>query len=186
MRSLTLITSMTVLAGGLALSTFAQQPGGQGRGMGHMSGGMKKMQRSDSCGMGSMMGGMHGLAARAEELELTEEQVQQMRSLAMDWAEKRIDLKAAQQKAHLRLEQALRADEVDMEQVEERLDAVFQARKELMLGRIRHRTEVRGLLTDEQREKLGESNMGSAMMRRRDGKQQEDTKGRGMHRGMRR
>ena len=186
MRNLTLITSMTVLAGGLALSTFAQQPGGQGRGMCHRSGGMKKMQRSESCGMGRMSGGMHAFAKRADELDLTEEQTQKMRELAGDWAEKRIDLKAAQQKAHLKLRQALGADQVDMDDVENRMDAVLQARKKLMLGRIRHRTEVRELLTDEQREKLGDAPMGCPRMDKHGDKHTEGAKGRGMHRGMKR
>ncbi len=184
MRNLTLIAGMTVLMVGLTSNTVAQQRGRQGCGISNMSGGMKKMCHGESRGMGRMMGGMCGLRGQAGELDLTKEQTHKMRELAVDWAEKRIDLTAAQQKAQLKLMQALRADEVDMKEVEKQLDAVFQAKKDLKLGKIRHRTEVRQLLTEEQREKLGDGPMGCPMMRKRGGKHPEKAKGQGMHRGM--
>ncbi|MFW5915037.1 MAG: Spy/CpxP family protein refolding chaperone [Planctomycetota bacterium] len=133
-----------------------------GRGQGH--GGDMERMRQGGCGRMGSMDKMHGLPARAEELDLEEEQVEEIRDLRKDWAMQRVDLTATLQKARMQLAETLRTDEVDMEEVEKQLDAVFQAKKELKLGKIRHRTEARDVLTEEQREKLGEDKMGDTMM----------------------
>ena len=150
------------MATGLAASARAQ-PEGRGCGRCPMGGGMERMHHGGSGRMGPM-GGMHGLLSRAEKLDLEKEQTEKIRDLATDWAVKRVDRTAALKKARLQLAEVLRADEVDMEEVEKRLDAVLQAQKDLKLGHFRHMTEVREVLTDEQREKLGEGVMGCPMM----------------------
>lgn len=131
------------------------------------------------------MTGMHGILNRAEDLELQKEQVEKIRALATNWAEQRVDRTAALQKAQLRLTEALRADEVDMEEVEKRLDTVAQARKDLKLGHIRHRTEVRNVLTEEQREKLGADRMKCPMMSKHHGQEKQGPRGMHHGRGMR-
>lgn len=148
MRKLALLAGVVVLVGVLAASTWAQA----GKGGCPMGGGMKPMHHGRSRGMGDKP----CILGRAEELGLTEDQAEKVRKMADDWIRKRIDLSAAQEKACLYLREALRADELDMKDVEKRLDAAFQAQKEMKLGRIRHMTEVRKVLTEEQREKLGD------------------------------
>lgn len=183
MRRLVLTASIAVLVAGLVGSALAQ-PERRGCGMCPMRGGMERMQHGGSGGMGRMTG-MHGILNRAEDLEMEKEQVEKIRDLATNWAEQRVDRTAALQKAQLRLAEEIRADEVDMEEVEKRLETALQARKELKLGHIRHRTEVRNVLTEEQREKLGAGRMECPMMGEQHGQEKQAPRGMQRGRGMR-
>lgn len=162
MRKLALGAGVVALVGALAMSAWAQ-PGGRACGRRPMGGGMERMHHGCLRSEGPM-GGMTGILGRAEDLELKKEQIEKIRDLATDWAVKRVDRTAALQKARLQLAEALRAEEVDMEKVEKRLDTVLQAQKDLKLGQIRHMAEVCEVLTEEQREKLGAGVMGCPMM----------------------
>ena len=180
MRRLLFVATVVTLVTGLAASARAQ-PEGRGCGRCPMGGGggMERMHHGGSGRMGPM-GGMHGLLSRAEKLDLEKEQTEKIRDLATDWAVKRVDRTAALKKARLQLAEVLRADEVDMAEVEKRLDAVLQAQKDLKLGHFRHMTEVRKVLTDEQREKLGEGVMGCPMMGAHHGRKMRGRRGSSM------
>lgn len=162
MRRLLIVLTVVTLVTALAAAAWTQ-PEGRGCGICPPDGGMERLHHGGSCGMGRM-GGTHGLLGRAEELGLTQEQIEKIRALAADWAVKRVDRTAVLQKARLQLAEALGDGDVDMEKVEKRLETVLQAQKNLNLGQIRYLAEVRGVLTEEQRGNLGPGVMGCPMM----------------------
>ena len=181
MKRLLVLAAVVTLLAGFAGSAWAQA-GGRGCGMCPMAGGMERIHHGGPGGMGPM-GGMHGILSRAEELALSKEQADTIRDLGAKWAEQRVDLTAAVEKARIRLASLLRAREIDMQDVEKQLDAVFQAQKELQLGHIRHMAKVRKVLTDDQREKISTGLMGCAMMGRHNDADKDMKGPRGMHHG---
>ena len=181
MRRLVALAAVVTLLAGLTSSAWAQM-GEPGCGMCPMAGGMGQMHHGGTRGMGAV-GEMHGILSRAEELALSKEQVDSIRDLGAKWAEQRVDLTAAVEKARIRLASLLRAREIDMQDVEKQLDAVFQAQKELQLGHIRHMAKVRKVLTDDQREKISTGLMGCAMMGRHNDADKDMKGPRGMHHG---
>ena len=181
MKRLLVLAAVVTLLAGFAGSAWAQA-GGRGCGMCPMAGGMERIHPGGPGGMGPM-GGMHGILSRAEELALSKEQADTIRDLGAKWAEQRVDLTAAVEKARIRLAGLLRAREIDMPAVEKQLEEVFQAQKKLQLGHIRHMVEVRKVLTDEQRDKIGADVMDCPMMGRRYDADKDMKGPRGMHHG---
>lgn len=127
---------------------------GAGCGMGHGQG--------MGPGMGMCMGpGMRGpdgpqhLMAMAKELELTDDQVSKLQTMATQFRLDRVDKEAALEKAQISL-QALIRDNADEGKVFAGIDEVTQLKADMQKMQYRHRKQMKGVLTQEQQKKLQE------------------------------
>ncbi len=121
---------------------------GKGPGMGH---GMK-------CDMGPGKGmGMrgHGIMAMAEELGLTDDQKEKISTIATEFRLKQVDRNASVKKAQITLKALMRSD-ADEGKVLAAIDEVARLKADVKKAQYSHHQQVKGLLTDEQVEKLKE------------------------------
>lgn len=141
---ITLTTAMLVLSGIL----LAQMPA-----------------ESDLCamkhhcaGMGARAKWREGIWDRieiiAEELKLTDKQMEQIQQLRTRAQLDIIDLKAAVEKAQIHLRIALNDPDMTTEQIEQALMALQQAKQSLEIRRFRTLLEIREQLTPAQRKQL--------------------------------
>ena len=131
-----------VLAGGTAWSLKAGDGDGPGRGRG---------------AFGAGPAGGFGWAADPglkEELGLTDEQTQQLRSLAHQNLKQRIRTDAELRIKRLELEELMEADAPDRAQIDKKLAELTSAQAAMTRMHVEHRLAFRSLLTPEQRSKL--------------------------------
>ena len=107
-------------------------------------------------------GGKHGkgegLHLSSELMQqLSEEQVQTLKSLHMDLAKQILPLKAEVQVKHLELEQLWHADTLDEDEILAKTDEIFETEKQIRQTTTRHHLEAAKLLTKEQRTELMKS-----------------------------
>jgi Spy/CpxP family protein refolding chaperone len=88
------------------------------------------------------------------ELELSPQQVQDLEGLRDGYQRQAIRSEADIRIAEVDLQSLLKADPVDLEQVEAKLQKIEHLKTELRLERIRAIEQGKALLTHEQREKL--------------------------------
>lgn len=139
MRKLIFVAGIAAIAAGVMIvSASAQQAPAAGAG---------PMMRVCPCGG---RGTCHGILARAEELKLTDKQVAALKKLSRDSASTMIDLKASLQKAELKLDPLLDADEIDLKAARKQLNVCAKAWVELRLARIKHRAGIKKILSKEQ------------------------------------
>ena len=128
--------------------------GGKGMGGGH---GM-------DCNMGPGMrngkgmrghGGM-GIMAMAEELGLTDDQKTKIQELALDHKLSAVDSHAAVKKAEITLKALMHDDDADQGKVFAGIDKLATLKADLKKAQYSHHQKVKGLLTDEQQDKLKE------------------------------
>ncbi len=97
-------------------------------------------------------------------LDLSEQQLDQLMELRDELELKRVEIHAAQARLQIQLRAELRADNVNMTKVEQLVEQMADNHKEMMLVRIRHLVEFRGLLTSQQRQRFDELRLGDAFI----------------------
>ena len=103
--------------------------------------------------------GMRGMAA----LELTDEQKEKMSGLRSAHQKAMVNLRAAHAKARIDLGTIRNEDNPSASDIQAKVDAVMAAQGKIMAREIQHNIDVRNVLTDEQKEKLGEMRRGGCM-----------------------
>lgn len=91
-----------------------------------------------------------------DELELTEEQIDQMRELKYEHRLAAIDLRAELGKEKLEMEQLMTADDFDRDAIYKQAEKVAELEKQLNLMRIESKLDAMEILTAEQREEFEE------------------------------
>lgn len=143
---------------------------GRDRGTCDMPGGRHACHRSRRGRHGDGPG-MHGdrngnaamrMVMRAEQLDLTKEQVAKLEKLAYDTKTKVIDLRAALEKTKLELRQLERTDSDNLTAMKRHLKSIADIRVEMRMAKIANRIDAKNILTDEQKEmvKKRSPNMG--------------------------
>jgi Spy/CpxP family protein refolding chaperone len=120
------------------------------------------------CGDGPGFGRGHGegLLERAEELELTPEQVKKIKAMRLDLAKETIELRNQLELKHLEFGELMAADQPDLKRIEAKIDEIAPLRTTLEKKRIENMLAIREVLTPEQRAKL-ETMRGSGMRHQR-------------------
>jgi Spy/CpxP family protein refolding chaperone len=150
---------MLALAAMLIAASVASQPGpgpdsggaGMGRGGRMMRGGAPMMHNR----MG-MQGGprMEMMEKMAEKLELTDAQKAQFDKMRTDFQLVMVDKQADLRKAQIKLRASMRDDKVAEADVLKGIDEVSRLRTDMAKARFSHMRQMRGLLTDKQRDML--------------------------------
>ena len=122
-------------------------------------------------GMGSGMRGemqdrVDFYLARGERLELSKEQIDQLRDLKFAFEKASVKRRADLQTAMIELQQLRSAESVDAKKVESRIREVFSKRAELAVAAFKAQTEADKVLTDEQRTGAKKSPWKGERMRR--------------------
>jgi hypothetical protein len=130
----------------MMMSHMMGGPGGMGKMMGQMGSGMK--------GRGGGPGCMARMARMLENLNLTPEQWDQVRTMARERLEKMADLWAQRMKLQIELA-ALRWDkEIDSQKVKELFIKKAEAKAEMLLAGLEYLRGLKGALNQEQLKKL--------------------------------
>lgn len=155
MKKFTIITLIAALMIGTAVTA--------GPGMGRCGG----------CGydgphqqFGKRGSGMHGgpgqhgpgpgmLLAQADDLELTDDQIDRLQTLQTQFGKEMVDRRAEVQKAQIELKSLMGSVATESE-VNAAIDKVTRLRAETMKTRYRHHQQVESVLTEEQLDKLEE------------------------------
>lgn len=141
--------------------------GGKGMGAGYgmdcdMSFGKGMGMRGHGMGMRGMGG--HGIMAMAAMLELTDDQKTKIKKLALDHKLAAVDQRAAVKKADITLKALMHDEDADQGKVFAATDKLYALKAEVKKAAWSHHQKVKGLLTDEQRDKLKESKHGGGNM----------------------
>lgn len=91
------------------------------------------------------------LMSHAEELGLTDYQLDQLKDIWMEFKKSKIRIKSEMEIAHIEMAQMLMQEEVDMAAVESQIKKIQQMRGELMLEKTKTMLKGREILTPEQR-----------------------------------
>jgi len=102
-------------------------------------------------GMG-MQGHGGGLAAIADDLELTKDQRKQLEDLTVNFRKEVIPMRAQMQVMHIDLQQLIRSDAKRTE-IDAKIDQIGKLRTDLQKRSVGLRLAMRGVLTPEQRDK---------------------------------
>jgi len=136
----------------LAAAVIAQP--GKGR-MG-MRGGNDCMMESRGHGKQGMRGEMTGRMLRmADEIGLSDEQVDKIKDANTAYRLDMVDKKAALKKAQIVLRDMMR-DDADQGKVSSQIDNVAKLKSEIQKARYSHKQEVQSMLSEEQLDKLKE------------------------------
>lgn len=158
-----MFTALILLAMTALAASISAQPG-PGRCGGSCDGhGPKHGQRFDGhFGLGNGPGGQFGrpggmgIMRHADELELTDAQIDKIEAMQTEFAKERIDLNAELKKAQIDLRELMRADNPDEMAVSSAIDKTTRLKADLAKMRFRHHQQVKGVLTAEQLDKLKE------------------------------
>ena len=129
---------------------------GKGPGMGH---GMNS-DMGRGMGMGMRGHGGPGIMAMADELGLTDDQKAKIKKLALAHKLAAVDSHAAVRKAEINLRALMHDDKADQGEVFAAIDKLAALKADVKKAAWSHRQKVKGLLTDEQRDKLEELKCG--------------------------
>jgi len=150
-------TILIALAALLIAGAAIAQPGGRGdcdnhgkMGRGHGGGhGIGQGMRMDTPGPGRLL-------RMAEELELTDQQKEQFKAKMTAFQAEKIDREADLKKAKVMLRSAMMEEEPNATEVNSAIDDVARYEADLKKMKFKHHQEMRGLLTEAQRDKLKE------------------------------
>ena len=159
----------SVLAIALLYSTANAQMMGQSKGMmcdkmGMMGSGMRGMMHGMGKDMG-MMGdrdmmhshfmkkGLHFYFKNKEALGLTDDQLEKLHDIKIDFKKRYIMDKAKLKVAKLELEELLDSDSVNMKSVEKKVKEIAGLKEKLLLAKVKTRVDAKKILTKEQRKK---------------------------------
>lgn len=117
-----------------------------------MQGGMMRGMMDQ--GMQSMHGGFGFYLNRAEELGLTQQQIEQLRNLKFEFEKANVQRQAALQTARLELQQLKSADNVDAKKVEAKIREIQNREADLEVATFQAQVRAKEVLTAEQKAKL--------------------------------
>jgi len=156
----------TMILSLLASFAYAQQGFG---GRGHGSGNGPDMGCRPDCNMKGMghfgqqgkgkshFGHRQGMIlGMAEELSLTDAQIDKIKTTVNDHQLAMVDARANVQKAQIHLKALMRDDDASELDVMDAIDKTSMAKAKIGKMRYAHRTEIHGILTAEQKDKLEE------------------------------
>ncbi len=99
-------------------------------------------------------GGFHNLERMKELLSLNDSQVKKIAALNLNHKKKMLELIEKAAPKEIQLRRLLLEDKVDLSKVESLLKEISELRFQMRFNKIKHRLEIRNLLTDEQKMKL--------------------------------
>lgn len=88
------------------------------------------------------------------ELQLTESQIKELDALQLKHRREMIDLRAAMEKAHLDMQEAMQAQPLNVNAAKEAAEKITQTECQIMNLNIDHQAAIQRLLNKEQSEKL--------------------------------
>lgn len=194
-RTLILLVAVLMIPAGMA---FAQPGNGHPRGVcdgsGPMMGGGHGMMNCDGPGMGRGRGmgrgmgmgqgmGVQMLLRNADEIGLTDDQKAKLTDMSTRFQTERIDKEAELEKAQVQLRALMMNDDARQADVLAGIDTVTKLKGDLQKMQYTHRTTVRDLLTQEQRDKI-KTMWQDRMQDRRNGRNDQRGMGMGMRHGM--
>ncbi|MDH3890869.1 MAG: Spy/CpxP family protein refolding chaperone [candidate division Zixibacteria bacterium] len=100
--------------------------------------------------------GGHGIMAMADELGLSDDQKEQIKKLALGHKLASVDNHAAVKKAEITLKAMMHDGDSDQGKVFAAIDKLFALKADVKKASWSHHEKVKGLLTDEQRDKMKE------------------------------
>ncbi len=131
-------------------------------------------------GGGGFMGRMHGddrpggkfkrIMARAEELGLSDDQMEKIKSILFDFKMRQIDQEASVKKAKLRLKSFMHENETSQEAVFNAIDDLARLKADGQKAKYMFKNKLLSVLTDKQREMLDEKSMMKKMKKERNKK----------------
>jgi len=142
------------MGGGMMHQMACCQMGSGMRGCGKMGSGM---------GMcGEMMGGDQGMGCckmdfflcRKKELELTDKQMKELKSIKMDFMKGKFKAEANLKIAQLELKSLMHEDDAPIKDIEAKMKAAAKLKMDMKLSHIKAFREAKALLTPEQMEKM--------------------------------
>jgi len=122
-----------------------------------------------ACGPGLMQGESGGHHMLWSKLELTDAQKEQLAALRLEHEKRCIPLHAETKLARIELEEAIRNDASERN-VEKAVTQLIEKKNELFKLRIKHRLDMRSVLTDAQKAMLKEMRLDCPMGGRQGGK----------------
>lgn len=132
-----------------------QAKGGQMMGQG-MMGGMMGQSMHKGMMSGAMHGGFDFYLNRADQLGLSEVQVEQLRKLKFEFDKANVRRKADLQVAKLELKELKATPEVDAKKVEAKIREVHNLQAQIEANGFQAELNAKAVLTDEQKAKLNE------------------------------
>jgi len=146
-----MLAAVVLVVGVLAFSGVAHAAG---------KGGSKMMSKGNVHGM--HVGGMSGMGMNfltknsmiAEELGLSEQQTDKIKSISIESQKKTIRAKAELEVLELELTELLDQDKPDLKKIDATIDKIGSRRTEMQKENIHSMIEMKGVLTSEQLEKL--------------------------------
>ncbi len=121
------------------------------------------------CGPGMMHGQTGGHQMLWSKLDLSDAQKEQLASLRLDHEKKCIPLQAEIKLARIELEESI-GDNASERNIDKAVEQLLKKKNELFKLRIKHRLDMRNVLTDEQKAMLKEMRLESPMGGRKGGK----------------
>ena len=159
-----ILTTAIVVAGLMLIGTMAMAQSGNG----HQGFGQKMHQRGGHgpngpgfCGDGQMGQGMKGdrmghLLRMADQLELTDDQIDKIMKLKTDLQLQMVDVRAEMQKARIQLKSLRQDADASESTIFAAIDDLSKKQAEMRKMQYSHHQEVRSVLTPEQQEKAKE------------------------------
>jgi Spy/CpxP family protein refolding chaperone len=94
------------------------------------------------------------MLGRAERLELTDEQVTQLKKLSYDAKARLIDLESSLEKAQLEMKKQLDADGDDLAAMKKQLDAMAEIKVDIQELKLKNWIDAKNTLTEDQKQKI--------------------------------
>ena len=150
------VLGATILITSAANAQEGRMRGGHERGM--MRHGMERHDRGAGMAHGHMMAGQHRgghefFLGMREELELTDEQVERLRSLKSDTEKQMIRAKADLEIAQTELHDLLSSEDVDRNGIDAKIDEIGRLQTEMHKAHVHATLDAEAVLTPEQRER---------------------------------
>lgn len=105
-------------------------------------------------------GGREDIERMKDKLELTDDQIEQIRDIRYDNEVASIDRRAELEKARLEMEMLMTDDAFDRNKIYKQAEKVAEIQKDMQLSKVSAKLDFMDILSDEQREKLGELHAG--------------------------
>lgn len=156
MKRTLILTTLVLFVAVMTTAAMAQRgPGGSGQPMMGNGPGDCRMHQGKMGGHGKMGGG-HGILTMADELGLTDQQIEKIKDLQFAHQNTMIDMKAELKKAELILHQEMAADNPDKAKALSAAKNVNAIKGKIQEAAISHRFEMHDILTAEQLDKLND------------------------------
>ena len=147
----------TVIGLAVALLIPAMSFGQMGHGQGFCDGIGRPMGRQMGAGMNqNWQPGVQRILVLGDQIGLTDDQRDQLRSMGAGFQLARIDAEAELKKAHLAMKMSMAEPEASETDVFRAIDEVSRLRADMQKLQYQHQTQMRSILTDEQINKLKE------------------------------